>query len=324
MRVTVVRPGELGTHEATLWQNFKRSTAAGLNPFMSLTFAQAVGRFRSNARVAVVEDDSQIVAFLPFELGAYSVGMPIGYPMNNLQGLVTADLPIDVRWVVKHAGLRGWRFTTASVEQRELAPFCHEGTTVPCPVIDLTKGDLSFISERRRARRTLEKQFGTVRLDWHSAQPEPIDRLIDWKSRKYGGTARLFSDPTARGIVEYLAVSKNSDCSGVVSALFAGSRLVAIHLGLLGPRSLAGWFTSYDPELSQFAPGMMLWNPLAQAAEKRGIAQIDLGAGQDAYKFGLSNDSYMVAGGAVWVSGIEAVVRKFVRRLRSLTSSGET
>jgi CelD/BcsL family acetyltransferase involved in cellulose biosynthesis len=323
MRVTVARPGDLGPSEASLWARFQKSSPELQNPFFSLTFAQVVDRHRPNARVAVVEDNGAIQAFLPFELRTGRVGMPIGYPMNNLQGFITSGLPVDVRWVVKHAGLRGWRFTSAPVDQRDLAPFRHEGTTVPCPVIDLTKGDLSLISERKKARRALEKKFGTVRLEWHSAQPLQIDRLIEWKSRKYQGTARLFSDPTARSIVEYLAVSDGIDCCGVVSTLFAGSRVAAVHLGLLGPDSLAGWFMSYDPELSGFAPGMMLWNPLAKAAEERGIAQIDLGSGQDAYKFGLSNDSYMVAGGAVWVSRTEATVRKIVRRLRSLPSVRE-
>jgi hypothetical protein len=68
----------------------------------------------------------------------------------------------------------------------------------------------------------------------------------------------------------------------------------------------------------------MLWLPLAKAAEERGISQIDLGAGQDTYKFGLSNDSYMVAGGAVWVSRAETAARKIYRRLRSPSNSRET
>jgi CelD/BcsL family acetyltransferase involved in cellulose biosynthesis len=80
---------------------------------------------------------------------------------------------------------------------------------------------------------------------------------------------------------------------------------------------------SYDPELSRLAPGMMLWFPLAKAAEERGISEIDLGAGQDTYKFSLSNDSYMVAGGAVWISGTEAAARKAFRRLRSPSNSRE-
>ncbi len=321
MRVTVVRPGDLGAGEAALWRSLQHATPAGLNPFMSLTYARAVGRFRPNARVAVVEEHGQIAAFLPFELHAYGVGMPIGYPMNNLQGFIGSGLPVDPKWVVKRAHLRGWRFDSVPVAQRALAPFHYEGTTVPCPVIDLTKGDLSHISERRKARRALERQLGTVSLEWNSTQPGQVDRLIEWKSRKYHGTHRLFSDPAARGIVGELATSDGDDCRGIVSVLFAGARPAAVHLGLLGPASLAGWFMAYDPALSRFAPGQMLWHPLAQAAGERGISQIDLGAGQDTYKFELANDSYLVAGGAVWVSRAEAVARKVYRRLRPLPGS---
>jgi CelD/BcsL family acetyltransferase involved in cellulose biosynthesis len=323
MRVTVVRPDELGTAEAALWRNFQHSTPEGFNPFMSLTYVQAVGRARANARVAVVEEHGQIAAFLPFELATHGVGMPIGYPMNNLQGFIGSGIPVDARWVVKQARLRGWRFDSVPVDQRAFTSFHHEGTTVPCPVITLAKG-MSHISARKKARRALEKQHGTVSLEWNSTEPAEIDRLIEWKSRKYHGTSLLFSDPTARSIVKELAASDGDDCRGVVSVLLAGERPAAVHLGLLGPRSLAGWFMSYDPALSRFAPGMMLWRPLAKAAEERGISQIDLGAGQDTYKFELSNDSYIVAGGAVWVSKAEAACRKILRRLRSLSESRET
>jgi CelD/BcsL family acetyltransferase involved in cellulose biosynthesis len=323
MRVRVVRPRDLGSAETALWWNFQQSTPQALNPFMSLTYVQAVDRHRANARVAVVEDHGEIAAFLPFELHAHGMGMPIGYPMNNLQGFIGSGLPVDARWVVKKARLRGWRFTSAPVDQHALVPFHYEGTTVPCPVINLAKGDLSYISGRSKARRAMEREFGTVSLEWNNAQPAQIDRLIEWKSRKYHGTSLLFSDPAARGIVEELAASDNEDCRGVVSVLFAGEQPAAVHLGLLGPQSLAGWFMSYDPGLNRFAPGMMLWLPLAKAAGERGVGQIDLGAGQDTYKFGLSNDSYMVAGGAVWISRAEAIARKGFRRLRALSQSRE-
>ena len=321
MRVTVVRPGDLGAAEATLWRSFQDSTPQGLNPFMSFTFTQTVDRFRPSARVAVVEDEGHIVAFLPFERRAYGAAMPIGHPMNNLQAFMSDGFPMDMRWAVKQARLAGWRFTCVPADQRVLVPFHHEGTTVSCPVIDLAKGDLSLIGARKKARRALEKQFGPVSLEWNNAQPAHIERMIDWKSHKYHGTARLFSDQTARSIVECLATSTDSDCSGVVSVLFAGEQPIAVHIGLLGPRSLAGWFMSYDPALRAFAPGMMLWNPLAAAAAEREVTQIDLGAGQDIYKFGLSNDSYMVAGGAVWARRSEAAARKLFRRFRARLSS---
>src|SRR5690349_17073388 len=224
MRVTVVRPGDIGTAETELWWKFQRSTPEALNPFLSLTYAQAVGRYRANARVAVVEDGQEIVAFFPFELGAHHIGLPIGFPMNNLQGFISSGLPVDARRVVKRAHLRGWRFDTVPVDQHAFAPFHYEGTTEPCQVIDLTNDDLSHISTRKKARRALEREFGTVSLEWNSAEPAYIDQMIEWKSRKYYGTKRLFSDPTARSIVEDLAASNGEDCRGVVSVLRAGQR----------------------------------------------------------------------------------------------------
>jgi CelD/BcsL family acetyltransferase involved in cellulose biosynthesis len=323
MRVSVVRPGELGLGEAELWWKFQHLTPGALNPFLSLTYAQTVDRFRANARVAVVEDEGRTAAFLPFELTAHGVGMPIGYPMNNLQGFIGSGLPMDARWVVKKAGLRGWRFDYAPTEQRALAPFHYKGTAVPCPVIDVT-ADLSHIPTRRKGRRALERQLGAIRLEWHSSEPAHLDRLIEWKSSKYHGTTLLFGDPTARSIIGQLATTTANDCSGVVSVLFAGEQPVAVHLGLLGPRTLVAWFPSYDPAVSQFSPGTMLWHPLAKGAAERGVSQIDLGAGKDAYKAGLANDSYMVAGGAVWVSRAEALGRNVYRRLRPLPDPHKT
>jgi CelD/BcsL family acetyltransferase involved in cellulose biosynthesis len=326
MQVTVVRPGDIGTAEAELWWKFQHSTPEALNPFLSLTYTQTVGRYRANARVAVVEDGGEIVAFFPFELGARHVAMPIGFPMNNLQGFVASGLPVDARRVVKRAHLRGWRFDAVPVDEHAFARFHYEGTTEPCPVIDLMNGDLSRISTRKKARRALEREFGPVSLEWNSVELAHIDQMIEWKSHKYYGTRRLFSDPTARSIVKDLAASNDEDCRGVVSVLSARERPTAIHFGLLGPRSLVGWFMAYDPELSRFAPGKMLWHPLAKAAEERGVSQIDLGPGRETYKFELANGSYMVAGGAIWVSGAEAtgrnVYRRFVYpRLRSWADS---
>ena len=314
MRMTVVRPGDIGTAAAELWWKFQHATPEGLNPFLSLTYAQTVGRYRDNARVAVVEDGDEIVAFFPFELAGRRVGMPIGFPMNNLQGFISSGSPVNAKRVVKRAHLRGWRFDAIPVDQHAFAPFHYAGTAEPCPVIDLTNGDLSQISTRKKARRTLEREFGTVSLEWNNADPAYVDQLIEWKSAKYYGTVRLFSDPTARSIVKDLAASNAEDCRGVVSVLRAGERTAAIHLALLGPRSLVGWFMAYDPELSRFAPGKMLWHPLAEAAEERGVSQIDLGPGRETYKFELANSSYPVAGGAIWVSSAEELGRNAYRR----------
>src|ERR1700749_4428345 len=130
MRVTVVRPGDLGPGEASLWVRFQKSCPELQRLFFSLTFAQVVDRHRPNARVAVVEDDGDILAFLPFDLGSQRIGMPIGDPMNDLQGFISENAAIDAKRVIRKAGLRGWRYTAAPAEQPALTAHHYDGTLV--------------------------------------------------------------------------------------------------------------------------------------------------------------------------------------------------
>jgi CelD/BcsL family acetyltransferase involved in cellulose biosynthesis len=320
-----MRPGDLGPGEADLWAKFQQSPPVMSSPFLSLTFAQAVGLFRADARVAVVEDGGQIAAFLPFELAAHKVAMPIGHPMNELQGFIGSGAPIDARAVVRKAGLRGWRFLHVPAEQESLLPHSYDGARVQCPVIDLTDGYKSFLSSRHKhttrrigeKRRSLARQLGEVSLEWNSCRPEDMRQIIEWKARKYGGARRLFADQTAVSITEVLAASDHEACRGVISVLSAGARPVAGNIGLLGPWGLAGWVLSYDVALSRFSPGTIMLFALAEEAANRGIARIDFGGGQDSYKFSLANASYPVVGGAVWASRWEQGARSLYRRLHT-------
>jgi CelD/BcsL family acetyltransferase involved in cellulose biosynthesis len=326
MRVTVVRPGDLGPSEASLWSKFQQSSPTTLNPFLSLTFARVVGRHRPDARVAVVETDRQIEAFLPFELADRRMGMPIGYPMNDLQAFVSRGTPIEARRVIRRAGLRGWRFVAAPAEHRALIPHHYEGTLAKVPVIDLNDGYQQYLSSRKKSsikriaekRRALERQFGPVSLQWCSPCPEQhLGQLIDWKRAKYGGARQLFADPAAGRILEELRTESGEDCRGLLSVLCAGDRAVALFFGLIAHGSLSSWFPTYDRELGRYSPGTMMWQPIAEQAACRGITRLDLGYGQDEYKFGLANASYAVAGGAVWASRWEQAARHVYRELRA-------
>jgi len=323
MRVTVVRPHELGLSEAALWAKFQQTSPVMLSPFLSLTFAQAVGRIRSNARVAVVEQDGHIEAFLPFEWSSKRISLPIGSPMNDLHGFIASGAPIHARAVVKAADLRGWRFAHAPAEQVALASYRYRGTTVQCRDMDLTDGYDAYLKHRGKSftkraaekRRSIERHVGPVSLEWNSARPEHLRQLIDWKADKYGGSRQLFSDPTAVRIVEELSRADSDDCRGLVNVLFAGEREIAIHMGITGPRGLCVWFPAYDRDLSRFSPGTMMWFAVAEEASSRGITRIDFGYGEDSYKLHLTTEAYEVAGGAVWASRTEQFGREMYRRL---------
>jgi len=323
MRVSVVRPGDLGPIEASLWARFQKSSPELQNPFFSLTFAQVVDRHRPNARVAVVEDNGDIQAFLPFDLGPQRIGRPIGDPMNNLQGFVSEDATINAKRVIREAGLRGWRYTAAPAEQRALAAHHYDGTLAEAPLIDLSDGYESYFASRSKnftddfgkQWRSLERRVGPASLEWGSTAPELIRQLIDWKSARYGGTRELFAEPAARGIMEELSVSSSEECGGVVTVLRAGDQVLAVRSSLTSPGVISGWFTGHDPEMKKFSPGKLILLATAEEAARRDITRFELGAGQDAYKSRLSNGSYPVAGGAVWAIPGERAARGLYRRL---------
>ncbi len=326
LRVTVVEPSELGEREAEIWAGFQRATPVMLSPFLSLTFAQVVGRARTSARVAVVEDSGSIVAFLPFELSANRTAIPIGWPMNDLQAFIAAATRFDARSVVRHAGLRGWRFDHAPAEQVILAPHGYRETEVQCPVIDLRRGYGAYLEaaglvsgravrKRRAQRRALEREIGEVSLAWSSSDPQQMRLMMAWKSDKYQASRELFSDPSAVQIVEELAAVRNQDCTGVLNVLSAGGRPVAVHFGIIGPQGLCWWFPTYDREMDRFSPGITLVMAVAEEAAARGVPGIDLGYGQDRWKFSLATRSYAVTGGGVWANPFEAAARSLYRRL---------
>ena len=311
-----------------MWATFQRSSPLMLSPYLSLTFAQIVGSARPNARIAVVEDGGSITAFLAYELTSTGLARPIGYPMNDLQAIISAGPGtgpgIDARAVVRKAGLRGWRFYHTPAQHHPLIPHQYSDTKIQCTFIDLADGyqpwasALSKSGTKRLAekRRSLQRHVGPVSLLWNSSQPEHLRQLVGWKTGKYSSTRQMFADdPSAIHIVEGMAAANREDCSGVVSVLRAGDQTVAVHLGLQGPRALSSWFPTYDSELSRFSPGMLMWYPIAEEAARRGITLIDFGYGQHDYKFRLANGSYPVAGGAVWASPIEELARGAFRKI---------
>lgn len=102
MRVSVVRPGELGPDDIASWRAMQSSTPSLANPFLSPEFTVAVGEFRPSARVAVLSDGPDVVGFFPFERGRLGAGMPIAAGLTDCQGVIHAPgLEWDARELLR-------------------------------------------------------------------------------------------------------------------------------------------------------------------------------------------------------------------------------
>lgn len=326
MRVTVVRPAELGAGEEKRWREFQDSYPAGVHPNYSLTFARAACRADGNGRVAVVEDSGGIRAFLPFTKGSDGVATTLGGDQTGVDGLISSNEPIDLRQVVRGARLRGWRFSHAPAGQAAVDPYRYQGNYHAHEVrfADLRNGYDAYLerwnSKRRsdfaRRRRALGRKVGEVSFEWNSGDPAIRDLLLKWKSAQFEYVREWLSDPLSRTMVEELATSTDEDCSGVTSVLYAGSEPVAISLNLRAASIFCGWIIGYDPQYSQFSPGTVMWLAQIEEAAARGVETVDFGYGDDQQKRYFGNGTYRVDGGAVWASRVESAARSLYRKTR--------
>jgi CelD/BcsL family acetyltransferase involved in cellulose biosynthesis len=309
MKVEVVLPDELGPGDLEVWHRFQSEDPRLSSPFLAPEFAQAVGRARDDARVAVI-DDGGVAGYFAFQLNARH-GVPIGATICDTQAVVChRDLCWDARWLVHSCGLDVWQFDHLVIHQDPFAPF--HAVRHSSPTIDLSGGHDDFLESVRarsknviaqvaRRRRKLTREVGPVTTTWDSADPEVFAAMVKWKSDQYQrtGTWDRFEDNWIRDVLTEMLRYKSVGCSGVMAATHAGDRLAAVHVGLLGGSGLSWWFPVYDPDLSQYSPGLVMLLDLAEQAAQRGIRTIDLGRGEHSYKLRVATGAYDLAEGQV-------------------------
>ncbi|MBO0728000.1 MAG: GNAT family N-acetyltransferase [Acidimicrobiaceae bacterium] len=311
MTVTVVHPRELGPHEVQQWAEFERSPSLG-SPFLSAEFARIVGEVRDDARVAVVDEGHTTCAYFPFQIDEERVGRPIGASIADAQAVMCdADWEFDARELIAAAGLASWHFDHLVVSQLPFAPYHRQRHRAP--LVDLQRGHEHFLLEVRaqskdllaqvgRRRRKLEREVGPVVCEWQSSHPEhDLRRLQQWKSGQYARdeTWDRFASPWIAETVGRLTRSRDPGCTGVLTSLVAGDRLVAAHFGLRGQDRLSWWFPAYDPEFGRYSPGLILLLAVIKEASERAVPVVDLGRGEHGYKLRVTPHFSEVAEGCV-------------------------
>lgn len=311
MRAEVVHPGELGPEERRLWNQYTLDSSLS-SPFLSWEFTRAVATVRDDCRVAVLDDGDGTCGFLAFQIGSEGDGMPVGATICDAQGVIGPDdWSFDAERMVAAAGLTRWVFDHLNTHQAPFVPYYRERHR--SPFVDLRGGHEEFLRELRshskdllaqvgRRRRKLERDVGPVVLEWQSSQPErDMQNLRDWKSEQYArsGEWDRFSHDWIDETLTSLMGARDPGCTGVLTALRAGDRLVAAHLGLLGHDRLSWWFPAYDPEFGRYSPGLILLLDMIYEACNRGVPLVDLGRGEHGYKLRVTSKFYEVASGEV-------------------------
>ncbi|GIF38713.1 GNAT family N-acetyltransferase [Actinoplanes xinjiangensis] len=321
MRISVVRPDELGPGELDVWRQFQKDQSPLQNPFLAPEFTLAVARQRPHSRVAVLEDSSGVAGFFPYEVRNRVVGVPIGAGITDCQGLIhRKGLEWDAVGLLKACRLPVWEFDHLMAGQQSFERFHSERAS--SPLMDLREGYARYIEDRNQAgdvvKQTLRKQrkmvreVGAERFEWNDPDPAGLTALRSWKGAQYRRTQQYdrFTTPWIEGVLEELLASSSEGCRAVVSTVYAGDRPVAAHLGLRSRSVLAYWFPSYDVDLSRYSAGILLCLRMAEAGAADGIQHIDLGKSEALYKTRLMNADTPVAAGRVGQSWAITTVRR--------------
>lgn len=301
---------ELGEGERERWRALRAMSAAPRNPFMEPEFADAVGRVKARARVAVVYEGREPVGFLPHERGALGRGQALAYGVSDAQGAVLAPgLALDTGELMRACGLSSFAFDNLEAEQGLFVR--HAAAEYPAYVIDVEKGydtyesvlrgqSPKFLRTTLAKERRLGRQVGELRFVFDERDPAALRTLIAWKSAQYRRTGRRdrFAQEWITRLVGLLAQTRAPECAGTLSVLYAAERPLAAHFGLRSSTVLACWFPSYDTEFAKFSPGLVLHLRMAEAAAAEGIRTLDLGRGAAEYKDALKTGEAPVYEGA--------------------------
>lgn len=323
--VSVKPLSQIGSSERLLWERLRRTSPSFRPPFFSFAFAEAVHRSRGDVEVMVLEDRGETIGFLPFHRKG-RVAYPVGRFFNDAHGVIC-----DPAWfrgqdptapgqssfwhtLLDQAGLIAFEFhALVGADQRDFeVGACHrtvksfrcEIGVDPAGYLDALSRQHRTIGRQGQKTRKLERDFGPVDFEFDCRDPGLLQQHLRWKRDQYRRThiLDLFSPEwTGRllGDLFHAAPLRRSDARGVLSVLRAGGRVVASHFGIFENGWLHYWFPAYDPAFAKYSPGTALFRSLLESAGPLGLYGIDMGYGEQPYKYKQTDSTGFVLQGCV-------------------------
>jgi CelD/BcsL family acetyltransferase involved in cellulose biosynthesis len=310
MRIACQPAAALGRDDWARWQAIVDQTPALASPYFTAEFCRAVARWSPDLEVATLREGAAVVGYFPFHRGRFGGGRPLAKWLSDCQGVVCgAGVRVDPRALMRACGLAAFEFDHLLAAQSAFAPFAHRADE--SPILDLAAGFDAYAAAVAPAsavlgrltgtRRRLERDLGPVTFELQSTDEAALDALFRLKSEQYRRTGRrdVVGDPWARAVLTEIFRARGPSFAGVLSVLRAGTRAIALHLGMRSAKVLHYWFPAYDREYAQYSPGLMLLGELSRAAAAQGITSIDLGKGDAAYKRRFATGSVRLLEGRI-------------------------
>lgn len=338
MKIDVITPDQLTNQDTQQWLRFLDLNPSLESAYFRPEFAEAVGRVRPQTRIAVISDDDQTLAFFSYEQQGRQ-GRPLCGRLSDFQAIIAPPtFRIEPEELVRGCGLNVWDFDHLLVSHREFAPYREfiDGS----PYIDLSDGFERYLKRRKelgdnelkqtqRKARKMVRELGPLRLvdfDPDSDCPENLSllsRTIQWKSEQYRNSriTNVFAYPWTGRLMQDLLRYDSPAFRGRLTALFAGSHLVATHLGMESNGVLHYWFPAYDTAHSVYSPGRVLMLEICRRCRELGVRRIDLGRGMADFKTRVMTGVAQVAVGSVDLRPLTRTLRRTWQSTRDIVKS---
>jgi CelD/BcsL family acetyltransferase involved in cellulose biosynthesis len=319
---------DLTVAQWSLWLDIQQRNGVYESPYFRPEFALSVAAVRDDVEVAVLAQNGQTVGFFPFQRGSLNLGKPVGGKLSDYHGpIVRRGTDFDPERLLRACRLASWDFdhlvcATAALDS-------HLTARDKSPQLDLSDGFQAYARGRREAgsdlihkqgqkTRKLAREVGPLDFAFDAQDDEAYSLLRAWKSAQYvrTGLADVFSFAWTVALLERLRQYRGADFSLPLTVLRAGGQVAAVALSLRSRHVLHAWFTAYNPELSSYSPGVTLFVRLAEEAESLGLRKIDLGRGDERYKWSLASTSVPVGEGSITCASFAAWLRGRWRHTR--------
>jgi len=315
--VTIVAASDLGTDDVANWNAIRADEPGLQNPLLGPGFAQAVGRFRNDARVAVYRRGGIAIGYLAHHRRPGGLGRPIGSPFADYNALIVrSGEGLDGRMALEAAGLKALRHNGLIDPGAAFPDLAH---TEHGYAIQLDGSPEAYIEQLRtnspkrfknwrRLRHRLE-ELGPLELRASTDQAD-YDQLMDWKRAQFvrTGVQDVLRPPWSQDLMQWLfdlrPETDSTAFRGLMLTLYAGDRLVGGHFGVTEGGVYHPWIASTNPDLAYASPGQAMLHHAILAMPGLGLSLYDLGVGTDHYKRPFANTLRPIGEGLSRVRGL--------------------
>ena len=341
LEVTIIPAACLAADDVADWNNIRADQPALQNPLFGPGFAQAVGRVRHDAHVAIYRRDGVAIGYLAHHRRPGGLGRPVGAPFCDYHALVVrAGHDLDGRTALEAAGLKAFRHN-GLIDPGASFPDVPAGETGYA--IELEGSPEAYVEALRaaspkrfknwrRLRHRLEEQLGALELRASSVQAD-YDQLMDWKRAQFVRTGvqdvlrPAWSHDLMQSLFDLRPETDARAFRGLMLTLHAGDTLVGGHFGVAEAGIYHPWIASTNPELGYGSPGQALLHHAILAMPHLGLTTYDLGVGTDHYKKPFCNTERPIGAGLSRTQGLTAFderrtpIAKICRRLDHIAAS---